>query len=191
MIRSFVAIAVPDRVRSGLGELMRRMGDLGIDARFPRPEAMHLTLKFLGDIEEAQVPLIGEALEEVAQRVQPFILSIEGLGAFPHLSNPSVVWTGIHCQGPFLSELQRSVEAELLGLGFPKEGRSFRPHLTLARVRSRRKIALLMDFVERCGSQVDLGSFVATEFHLFRSILRPEGAQYHCLRSFGLSNPGG
>jgi 2'-5' RNA ligase len=166
------------------------MSDLGIDARYPRPEALHLTLKFLGDIEESQVPLIGEVLEGVAQRSRQFNLSIEGLGVFPHLSNPSVVWTGIQCEGPFLLQLQQSMDAGLLGLGFPKEGRAFRPHLTLARVRSRRKIALLMDFVERSGAQVDLGSFVAAEFHLFRSILRPEGAQYHRLQSFELSIPG-
>ncbi len=187
MIRSFVALPVPDEVRSGLAGLMDEMRRLGIDAKFPRPESIHITLKFLGDVEESRLAEIGTALRETAIRARAFDLGIEGLGVFPHLANPRVVWTGIRCANRGLVDLQRSVEESLQRVGFPVEKREFQAHLTLARIRSRRRIALLMDFVERRSPEVDLGSVAAEEFHLYQSILRPQGAEYRKLQSFRLA----
>ena len=191
MIRSFVALPVPDGIRSGLAGLMGEMERLGIDAKFPRPESIHITLKFLGDVEESQLVEIGAALRDAASQARIFELEIEGLGVFPYLASPKVVWTGIRCESEGLLELQRSVEEGLQGAGFPKEKRAFQPHLTLARIRSRRKIALLMDFIERRSPEVVLGNILATEFCLYQSILRPQGAEYRKLQSFRLSGSSG
>lgn len=185
MIRCFVAIPLPEDILAELDRVSRQLRDLGIDARFPRPESIHLTLKFLGDVPESVIPDILTTLEARVSRHEPFEVNVRKAGVFPHLANPRVVWLGIEPEDE-LRQLQLSVEKGLVELGFEKERRRFSPHLTLARVKSRRMIANLMHYVEVHGPSLELGSFAVGTVILYRSELRPDGAVYSQLGSAAL-----
>lgn len=185
MIRCFVAIPLPDHIVERIAEVSDQLKRLGIDARFPRPESIHLTLKFLGDVEEFRVSVVLDALERAVSQFEAFEIVIRGTGTFPHLANPRVVWLGVELTVE-LRELQASVEEALTPLGFEIEKRRFSPHLTLARVKSRRMIANLMHFLEDRGQSIEVGSFLADKVILFRSELRSEGAVYRSLGSTAL-----
>lgn len=185
MIRSFVAVALPETLQARLGEVSKQLKSLDLHASFPRTEAMHLTLKFLGDIREEQVNDISAALTRAAEGIPAFEVSIRKLGCFPHAANPRVAWAGVEL-APGLRNLARNTEAELSNLGFTPEQRPFSPHLTLARIKSRQNIARLSRLIETEGAGLDLGSFPVSEFFLYKSTLLPTGARYEKLARFPL-----
>ncbi len=184
MIRAFVAIEIPEQLRIALASTIGALEKLHLEARLARPESIHLTLKFLGDIEESGIGAIETVLRGVLEGRSPFSIRVGGLGAFPYLANARVVWVGVD-GGKALQELRQDVETGLSKLGFSPEKRAFQPHLTLARVKSRHNIAALIHYVESAQS-VDLGEFTAGQLHLYRSVLRPDGAQYSKLVSLDL-----
>ncbi len=183
MIRCFVAIPLAAEVVSGITRIQGRLRELDLDASWPRPEGLHLTLKFLGEIEELQVPEVARAMGRAVEGRGSLDLAVRGLGAFPRRSDPRVVWVGVE-GGPALQDLQSAVEDELVRLGFPREDRRFHPHLTAARVKSRRNVARLIRFLET--EVVELGGFRAEQVNLYQSLLRPEGAQYRVLETAAL-----
>src|SRR5438132_10091831 len=149
MLRAFIAIQLTDEMKrkigSGQAELEREgsgSGGGGKDVKigWTQPECIHLTRKFLGDIQEMQVEALREILKRAAAPARPFTLEARGLGAFPNPRAPRVIWLGLHGSHDDMADLQRlqaAVEDGLAGLGFPKEARAFTPHLTLARIRDR------------------------------------------------------
>jgi RNA 2',3'-cyclic 3'-phosphodiesterase len=186
VIRAFVAATVSEKVLDRLSAIGRDLRALELDARWPHPQSLHLTLKFLGDVDDRQVEQIAPLMGEVGRQHGPFPVGVSGLGVFPHPANPRVLWIGVEEDGA-LFRLRGDIEASLAEIGFPAEGRPFHPHLTLARIRSRRNIARLIHFVEAEGPQVKAGGFEVVEFHLYQSILRPQGAEYRILSTFPLS----
>jgi 2'-5' RNA ligase len=184
-IRSFVAIELPDRVRSRLTEIQEKLKEAAGDVRWARPEGIHLTLKFLGNIQEDDIPKISEALAPVASQASPFQCTVGSLGAFPNLKNPRVIWAGVDDPSGQLESLQRAVEARLEGLGFRSEKKVFKPHLTLGRVKSARGKKDLTARVEACRNET-MGPIEVNEIILFRSDLKPTGAVYSNLKSFKL-----
>lgn len=185
MIRSFVAIELPDAVRRDLGIISQKIKKMGLDGSFSKPDSMHLTLKFLGNIAENRVDDIEQALKKAVAGVPLLEIECRRVGVFPTPKSPRVVWVGIEA-APELSTLQRQVEGELDAIGFPREARPFSPHLTLARLKGRANIRLLQDYLETEGALAEAGRFSASELHLFRSDLRPDGARYTRLRSISL-----
>lgn len=186
MIRCFVAIPLEPEVVSGIAKIQRRLRELELDASWPAAQGLHLTLKFLGNVEEVRVPELAAALQRAVQGRDGLELSVQGLGAFPRPSDPRVVWVGVE-GGPDLTDLQAAIEKQVTALGFPREDRPFRPHLTAARVKSRRNVARLIRFLE--VETVDLGTFHADRVHLYQSLLRPEGAEYRILETAVLGRP--
>ena len=180
-IRSFVAIELPDGVKGGLAKLRRELErDEHTFIKWVDPEAIHLTLKFLGNIFSKRVMEITKAIEEATRGISPFHLEISGLGAFPSPKQPRVLWVGIGGELDKLLSLQRNVDSVLAPLGFAKEERSFTPHLTLARVRERtspteRKTfgELLMSTNSEINYYLDV-----KDVSLMRSQLTPGGAIY-------------
>jgi len=180
-IRSFIAIELPDPVKASLSSLK----DMMRPARHPYvkwvgPEGIHLTLKFLGNIAQNRVPLIIEAIAQASQGVSPFQLQIGGLGAFPNLQRPQVIWVAIKGEVEKLAMLQTGIEQALVPLGFAAESRSFTPHLTLGRLRERaspgerRSIGEVMMATEfESGPAMEV-----KEISLMRSKLTPSGAIY-------------
>ncbi len=185
MIRSFVAVGLPVEVRARLEQYGKELKSLGLYGSYPKADSFHLTLKFLGDIPEQKVDAIGEALGRAVAGITPFQLEVRGLGAFPNPSGARVVWIGFE-QSERLSLLQERVEQVLADLEFPREDRPFRPHLTLARLKSKDNLKALQAYLREAGPSATAGSVPVDEVVLFRSDLRPDGARYTRLRTAGL-----
>ena len=181
-MRSFVAISLPE----GAIRALRRVQDklkrtLGSQAcRWVQPENIHLTLKFLGDIPISDLSRIAGALRESCGAYAPFEVCLSGLGCFPNLLRPRVLWVGIGGDVAALSHLQQSVEQALSELGYPPEGRPFSPHLTLARVRNGARRADVAALGQTVGT-LSLGEVARIPVEhvlLMRSDLRPGGPNY-------------
>src|SRR3989442_7689085 len=149
MLRAFIAVQLSDALKRQIGsvqaELKREVsgsgrGSKAVKIGWAQPEAIHLTLKFLGDIQEAQVDALREILSKAGASARPFTLEARGLGAFPNPRAPRVLWLGLHGKSEDMAELQRLqavVEDGAAALRVAKEARAFTPHLTLARIRDR------------------------------------------------------
>ena len=180
-LRLFVAVELPAHIQDALGATIERLrSQLGGAFRWVSPAAIHLTLKFLGDVDPERVPALTTALESAAVAVEPFELRLEGSGLFPNQRSPSVVWAGIGGDVVALEALREAVELAMTGAGEAAETRTFRPHLTLARVRGRLKPTEAAALAARLG-QVDYASvppFRVDSAGLIQSELGPGGASY-------------
>ena len=134
-IRSFIAIELPEGVVALLGKLQQDLKAIRLKAGWVQPSNIHLTLKFLGDIKADDIDKIGGAMQEAVKGCEPFRLTVGGIGFFPGIKRPRVIWVGVGGQTQPLFALQRSLEDRLAAVGFPKEKRSFKGHLTLGRFR--------------------------------------------------------
>jgi 2'-5' RNA ligase len=137
-MRVFCAVELPDELRSHVGERVRRLRAEFSDVRasWEKPEKLHITLKFLGDIERARIAVLSSAAARAVAGVEPFELTINEPGSFPPHGQPRVLWLGIVDVFGRLAFMQRALEEECAAVGFPREPRAFKPHLTLARIRS-------------------------------------------------------
>jgi 2'-5' RNA ligase len=190
-IRSFIAIELPEEAKEGLARLRRELErDEHKFIKWVDPGAIHLTLKFLGNIPSKRVGEITEAIEKAAQGVSPFYLEISGLGAFPSLRQARVFWVGVGGEVDKLSRLQQNIDSALAVLGFAREERSFAPHLTLARIREGVSAPERRSFGELVGSTIfEDKYYVKVEgISLMRSQLTPAGAIYTCLSVVGLGH---
>lgn len=153
--------------------------------RWVSPEKIHLTLKFFGNIEESRIDPIFESIEEPLRKTLPFFLKVRGIGAFPHLKNPRVIWIGLVDEREILASLQKLIEAPLEKIGFRPEDRPFHPHLTLGRMKSSRGKQDLVGRMERYREE-EFGDFQVERAVLFKSDLRPSGPIYTRLRELRL-----
>ncbi len=177
VMRSFIAIEIPDVIKQRMAEVQAGLRKADVDASWPRPEGMHLTLKFLGEVPESQVPAITDALRESVRGVNPFRLEIAGAGAFPNPRNARVVWVGVAGETDKLSLLRAAVEDAMAGIGMEREERAFKPHLTLGRIkyiRSRESLAAALEKVK----DFRLPGFEVTAVSLMKSELKRTGAVY-------------
>ena len=158
-------------------ELRKSDADVG----WVRPEGVHLTLKFLGDVEEKKVAELGDALREGLKGETPFILQAKGIGTFPTPRAPRVVWLGVEGEVTRLSALAKTVEEICANLKFPKEDRPFKAHLTLGRVKSPRGRGALVKMLENF-KDADLGEFRADAVSVMKSELQRTGAVYTEMR---------
>lgn len=207
-LRSFIAIHCPAEVKEALVQAQKELkqvlegrpqGSSGgrggkgavLDVGWTRPEGIHLTLKFLGEVEESEVPRLAEVLRLAASPVASFPVTVEGVGVFPGLHAPRVLWVGIRSEAS-LSELQRRIEQGLEGLGFGHESRPFRPHLTLGRFRPRggpRGFLAARPALEKWLAENEkrsCGRFQVRQVFLMKSDLKPGGAVYTSLAEAAL-----
>ena len=146
----------------------------------------HLTLKFLGEVEDQRTAEMSAALAAATRGFQAFDIALAGLGAFPTPTRPRVLWAGVTGGGPRLTELAGAVDDALAAIGFPPEPRAFSAHITLARVREPRRDAGLADALARAAS-LELGSSRVDRIVLMRSQPSPAGARYSEVSSAPLS----
>ncbi len=183
-MRAFVAIELPDSVKEMLAGVVRELKDAGIGGLRPvRPEGVHLTLKFLGDVPSDRISAIGDAVGRAAAQHAQFALYLSGVGAFPGGRAPRVLWAGVAGDLDRLAALQSSVDACLSELGFARERRAFNPHLTLARLRdsaSRDDRTRALRVLKAVRPREDSG-FEVDGVSLFQSTLGPGGAVYRRL----------
>ncbi len=182
-IRSFIAIEIPQVVKVKIEELQRELRRTDADAKWVRPEGIHLTLKFLGSIPQEDVEKISQAIAPLVSLWEPFEIRIYGMGGFPSSRNPRVLWVGLDRGKGEVHSLQQAIERKLAELSFPPEDRPFSPHLTLGRVRSSRGKSGLAQVLER-NKEAEVGNFRAGKVFLFRSELKPSGAVYTKLKDF-------
>jgi 2'-5' RNA ligase len=177
-IRAFLAIEPPEEILREIAVIQNRLRKLlPMDIRWVKPDGMHLTLKFLGDVPEKDVLNISSAAGEAASSIGPLGFSVSGLGVFPDNKRPRVVYLELKGDTDKLTSFQKRLESVLAGIGFPEEKRPFRAHLTLGRVKSARGTAELAKELEKSDTYT-AGQFVATELCLFKSDLTPKGAIY-------------
>jgi 2'-5' RNA ligase len=189
-IRAFIAIPLPEPLLEKLVTLQRQLAEQvpPRSVRWVRAGGIHLTLKFLGDTPTEKLPEIKWALAAVARHAPVCTFTVGGLGCFPNPRRPRVVWVGVEEPTGRLAALQKAIEEVMVPCGYPPEGRSFKPHLTLGRVQrrvSRSDVAKVGEVV--AGTTVDLLAEVpADRFALIRSLLKPTGAEYTTLEQFPL-----
>jgi 2'-5' RNA ligase len=181
-IRSFVAIELEEELREELAQIQESLRRRGIaeQVRWIKPQGIHLTLKFLGNVPAHRIEEIGLAVTRGSEGVEPFTISLDGLGCFPTASRPNVVWVGVKEDSGTLARLQTAIEDRLSVLGYAPERRKFTPHLTLGRVSrhagasDRRRLG---DVVQIHDPGI-LGGMQVREVSLMRSDLSPAGAKY-------------
>jgi 2'-5' RNA ligase len=180
-MRAFIAIDLPEPVRAALAEAQQGFRSACRDARWTRPEGIHLTLKFLGEISDAQTKQVVEALAQIGPFIT-FSVEVKGFGFFPQAHRPRVFWAGVTAPMA-LAELAARIEGRMEKIGFAREDRAFAPHLTLARFQVPRPQPELEAAVAGRAT-TSLGNFEASEFFLFESKLSPQGAQYRKVMRF-------
>ena len=180
-MRLFVALDFPDALRNNLRELIGRMNTKSTAARWVRPEAMHITLKFIGETDSKNLDSLQKAFSTI-HSPQPVEMNFRGVGFFPNERQPRVLWCGVKAS-PNLPKLAEQIERALEPLGFPAESREFVPHLTLARFPSPKGVQEIVRAANEFKSH-DFGSTRETEFHLMESRLKSSGAEYNRLASF-------
>jgi 2'-5' RNA ligase len=184
-MRVFIAIELDQPGKRAVGKLIEKIGRVPGRVRWVGPEQMHLTLAFLGDVPAERVAEIAAAMKRSAAGVGPFPFAIQGLGAFPDLRHPRVIWVGLVEPSGTLVRLQSALAAELAKIGYPPEERSFHPHLTLARAKELDRQA---DYEQLLAPRRDfLGpEQLAGEMLLISSELAPTGPIYTVVATVGL-----
>lgn len=180
MIRSFLAIELPKPILRKIEEVEADLKSAHADVRWVNPEKIHLTLKFFGNIEEPRIDSILKSIKEPARNTLPFSLKARGVGAFPSMKSPRVIWMGLVNGSEILTSFQKEIEAQLEKIGFQPEDRPFRPHLTLGRVKSSRGKDDLVGRMEK-HKEGEFGDFQVERVILFKSDLKPSGPIYTAL----------
>ncbi len=184
MIRAFIAVEIPAPVRAALAEVQAGMmrADVGVKVSWTRIANVHLTLQFLGDIPDHLAPAISLALTAVAGQHASFDLPVGGVGAFPNVRVPRVLWVGCRDEAGKLKSLAAAIQARMQEFGFTPEQRDFAAHLTLGRIKVPRADAALTKLL---GSLTDCrcATMHVDAVHLFQSRLHPQGSIYTKLSS--------
>jgi len=178
-MRLFVAVNLPESVRRGLYQATEPLRRADLPVKWVKADAVHLTLKFLGDVDPAQEPDINQALERALAGTRTFTVGVSGFGVFPDARRPRVVWAGVEPH-PSLELLQDAVERFLTPLGFEPEGRAFRPHLTLGRAERDAKAGDWRGLEDLMVGLAFEDSVIVESLDLMESTLQPSGAVYRC-----------
>ena len=189
LIRAFIAVELSSGLKNELAALETQLKKASPPVvKWVDPNSIHVTLKFLGEISEDSIDELMLAIEEAVQGTMPFQLEVRGVGAFPGLDRPQVLWVGVKGELEKITQLQKKIESNTEQLGFPRESRVFSPHLTLGRVRDeavpneRRRLGkLLADTTFTALHNVYVDSI-----NLMKSQLTPGGAIYSCIGSVKL-----
>lgn len=179
-MRLFVALNLPETVRASLWATAAPLRDRGFPVKWVRPEGIHLTLKFLGEVAADRQGDVQAGIGRACAGARALPLTLDGFGAFPDTRRPRVVWTGITPE-PALELLQHGLERELGPLGFPPEGRPFRPHVTLGRADRDAKTREFAGFADALAGLTFNDTVVVETVDLMRSTLQPGGAVYQAI----------
>lgn len=180
-IRTFIAVELPAPLRRLVGETIESLAETTTSVRWVQPEKTHVTIKFLGDVEETEIYRVCRATADAVEAAAPFQVQCRGLGAFPSISRPRTIWLGLDDPDRQLERLQKSVQRALYQLRFPKDQRRFHPHITLGRCRyGRRDTAGLVEYLHQ-HADLEGGMINVDELVIFSSELTSEGPVYMVL----------
>lgn len=176
--RMFCAFELPESLRAQIDQHGQRVREAVSEAAasWSRPENIHLTVKFLGNVDPQRVPVISAAAARVVKEFSPIQIEVGKTGVFPRPSRPQVLWVGINDQSGALANLHKQLQNEFAREGFPKEERAFRPHLTIARIRKPHNSDRLAE--AHLGMEFSSVTIELSELILFRSELSSKGSKY-------------
>lgn len=186
-IRAFIAVEIPDHCKEAMQRIQDGFRSTRGRVSWVRPEGMHITLKFLGDIEERRIPEIEGEIREVCAGRPAFPVCLRGTGVFPDLRRPRVLWIGMREGADELKELFADLDLRLARMGFAREDRAFHPHVTLGRIKLIQNLQGFSALVEK-NREAEAGSMTADSVCLIQSELHPEGAVYTPRLSVPLMN---
>jgi len=176
-MRTFIAIDLDETIKNAISEFIRKLDRGDKNIRWIKPQGMHLTLKFLGDITKEKMAGIQTVLNKITKGHPPFQLNLEGTGTFPPgKKNPRVLWIGVK-ENRTLLEIQSRLENELEKLHFPREQRKYHPHLTLGRVKNPYHLESVLCILDK-NKEKEFGDMTVSQITLFLSTLKPTGAEY-------------
>lgn len=179
-IRSFIAIELNQEIQQELGNLQAQLRKSDADIKWVKPENIHLTLRFLGNIDSSQIVDIKKVLNNLSTQTQSFQMNLSKIGAFPNLNYPKVIWVGVEEGKNQLIEINENLESRLEKNGFSRENRSFHPHITLGRVKSQKNRDRLKFQIQSINF-LSKNKMIAQKITFFKSILAPEGSIYASL----------
>ncbi|PIU44638.1 MAG: RNA 2',3'-cyclic phosphodiesterase [Ignavibacteriales bacterium CG07_land_8_20_14_0_80_59_12] len=185
MIRTFIAVDTPDDVKEQITEAVSKLKEIGAEVRWESRDKYHITLKFLSDVREAQLPEIIDSLRRGLSGIPPFKVTYAGAGCFPSRRNPRVIWIGCENEEGTLLRLHDAVEAATVPFGFPTEERAFHPHITVGRVKGTRNtdpLVLSLPSVTLRSHPVDVRQIL-----VMKSDLKPSGSVYTILEAIPLT----
>ena len=185
-IRAFLAIEPPENILQAMFRLQEKLKrEISGRISWTKPQGQHLTLKFFGDISTEDVKNICTAVQNRIVSESKLNLKIEKMGIFPDARRPRVLWCGVTGDTEKLSIIQKQLDSDFAGIGFPREDRPFQAHLTLGRIKDSRGLTGISEVLIK-NSSFAAGEFNCTELILFQSRLTPQGAIYTKLAEFAL-----
>lgn len=186
-IRAFIAIEISPPSKLKISEFINQLKRSESDVKWVNDTQMHLTLKFLGNIEQDKIPEISGALKDIASKAVVFQIIFSGIEAFPDINRPRVIWLGIEKGADNLKKLAGHIEDKMKNLGFAKEGRCYKAHLTLGRVRSLKNIGALTSMISK--TELDYRKEITIDkLTLFQSTLTQKGVIYTPLNHLNFTN---
>jgi len=186
-IRSFLAFELPEDIKKIVTRVSGEIRESSLDVRWVRPERIHLTVVFMGDIQSEQIPSMGEVLSAVCSSYEHFRISLKPLGCFPNSRSPRVIWLGIDGDLERMSRFRDDLQHALSPFGIKEEERAFRPHLTLGRFKKPGKRQTELEQLLAKYGDVASPACALDELALFRSDLKPGGAVFTKMLSWRLS----
>jgi 2'-5' RNA ligase len=181
MMRVFLAVELSSTVRDRIAALRYEWKPRIQSARWVRPENLHLTLRFLGEVTPSVVSALAETLPQSVRGCQPFRFSLRGGGCFPNVKRPRVVWLGVDPVPDELRRVHGAVDEAVRRHGFPPEARGFEPHLTIARFKTSKMAEKTVLPLLATLAECDFGETRVSEIVLFESRLSPAEARYHAV----------
>lgn len=179
-MRTFIAIEIPEDIRTKIASFQNKLKNSRAFISWVKPDNIHVTLKFLGEIKDDSLPGIELAVERIAGQCTSFPIAVLGQGGFPSLRRPRVLWVGIKEGGSLVQSMAKILEDEMQKIGFARENRDFNPHLTIGRVKSQAHIEQVTRLME--SDQFNGGTFTAQEIVIMKSDLKSTGAVYTPLK---------
>lgn len=184
-MRCFIAIELEKKHKEAIGRAQKGLMSPDDQVRWIDPANIHLTLKFLGEVAENRILKIGDYLSGIAEVWPDFDFELFGVGAFPNVKMPRIIWVGVNAVSGELVRLAREVDRGMGQLGFQREGRKFAPHLTLGRVKWIKNLGTLRSKLEE-QRETPFGKVHVKRISLMKSTLTPQGSIYERIGEYGL-----
>ena len=179
--RLFFAVELSQEMQAGVRRIQQGLKEGAPGVRWVRPEGIHLTLRFLGEVAPERIEDIWSRAARGVEPIAPFTIGVRGCGGFPTAKRPRVIWIGVEDPSGSLQAMQARVETGVVEVGFPRDERGYNPHLTLGRLNPGKGQGMVAQAIE-ANRAVDLGQMEVREVCLFRSQLKPTGAEYTKLK---------
>jgi 2'-5' RNA ligase len=179
-MRTFLAVEVPEATRKKIDDFVQLEAKRELPIKWVKFGNLHITLKFIGEIDEEKKIEISPVIKEIGNKYKPFQVQLSGIGCFPHPRNPRVLWVGVEQGNDTLCALSVDIEKALAGFGF-KEEKRFHPHVTIGRIKKSCKVDHVLE------KNIITDPFDVSAIVLFKSVLKPEGPIYTVLEHFPFS----